>query len=330
MSIFPKKPLTWIILVVIAYAYVVSSRQPKNPSPSPKKVEKAVPDSIQLTTKAPDEKNKYLEGPANKAVEMMQKSTTGNTILEKIISKALQDQVGKDDIAIAAARHSGEIRSFDTVLGIGEGVYCGSTVTVHYNSFLPGNIKSDSTRDRGMPITFKAGAGRVIRGLEHGVVGMKKGGFRKITIPAKYAYDDPRFKGNVIPPDSILYYDVELIAVKNGANDNSAQLQIIDEMDGMDDKVICGSNVTLQYQAFNLDDSPIGGKSSRSVSFRLGDGVVPVGLEKGIIGMALGGVRTVVVPPPLMKNLSKKNALKEIKLPKTKSVVFKVELTGTD
>ena len=89
----------------------------------------------------------------------------------------------------------------------------GKTVHVHYTGWLTDGTKFDSSLDRGDPFTFPLGAGRVIKGWDQGVAGMKVGGKRKLTIPPELGYG-ARGSGAAIPPNSTLVFEVELIDVK--------------------------------------------------------------------------------------------------------------------
>ncbi len=89
----------------------------------------------------------------------------------------------------------------------------GQMVTVHYTGWLKNGTKFDSSVDRGQPFKFVLGGGQVIRGWDLGVVGMKVGEKRKLTIPAELGYG-ARGAGGAIPPNSTLIFDVELLEVK--------------------------------------------------------------------------------------------------------------------
>ncbi len=109
----------------------------------------------------------------------------------------------------------------DLSAGIGDEALPGMVVVVHYTGWLydpaakdQRGRKFDSSRDRGQPLSFPLGAGRVIRGWEQGLPGMRIGGTRRLVIPPSLAYG-PRGAGNgVIPPNATLIFDVELLAVE--------------------------------------------------------------------------------------------------------------------
>ena len=97
--------------------------------------------------------------------------------------------------------------------GTGAEARAGNSVTVHYVGTLTDGTKFDSSRDRGRGFAFKLGAGQVIKGWDQGVAGMKVGQLRKLTIPPELAYGARGFPP-VIPPNSTLVFEVELLEVK--------------------------------------------------------------------------------------------------------------------
>ena len=96
--------------------------------------------------------------------------------------------------------------------GTGKEAVAGKSVKVHYTGTLENGKKFDSSHDRGEPFAFRLGAGQVIKGWDQGVAGMKVGGKRKLTIPPELAYG-ARGVPPVIPPNSTLVFEVELIDV---------------------------------------------------------------------------------------------------------------------
>jgi FKBP-type peptidyl-prolyl cis-trans isomerase FkpA len=113
-----------------------------------------------------------------------------------------------------------ELQKTDIKQGTGAEAVPGKAVVVHYTGWLYDpdkpdgkGPKFDSSRDRGVPFGFILGAGKVIKGWDQGVAGMKIGGERQLIIPPDLAYG-ARGAGGVIPPNATLLFDVELIDVK--------------------------------------------------------------------------------------------------------------------
>ena len=100
-------------------------------------------------------------------------------------------------------------------LQVGEGIEVanGDQVTVHYTGWLIDGTKFDSSLDRGKPFTFELGARQVIQGWDRGVRGMQVGGIRKLTIPPELAYGDRAVGGGLIPANSTLVFEVELLEI---------------------------------------------------------------------------------------------------------------------
>lgn len=114
----------------------------------------------------------------------------------------------------------GELQRVDVRVGDGATAAAGDEVSVHYTGWLydenaPGRRgeKFDSSVERGEPFIFMLGAGRVIRGWDEGVEGMRVGGKREIYIPADLGYGT-KGAGGVIPPGASLVFEVELLDVR--------------------------------------------------------------------------------------------------------------------
>lgn len=107
---------------------------------------------------------------------------------------------------------SSGLQYIDLTVGTGAIAQAGQTVTVHYSGWLENGKKFDSSLDRGQPFSFPLGAGRVIKGWDEGVQGMKVGGKRKLIIPSGLGYG-ARGAGGAIPPHATLIFEVELLGV---------------------------------------------------------------------------------------------------------------------
>ena len=113
-----------------------------------------------------------------------------------------------------------ELQRIDAVVGEGDAATAGDEVSVHYTGWLYDQNapdrrgeQFDSSRDRGQPFVFRLGTGRVIRGWDEGVAGMRRGGKRELHIPAWLGYGEDG-AGRVIPPGASLVFEVELLDIR--------------------------------------------------------------------------------------------------------------------
>jgi FKBP-type peptidyl-prolyl cis-trans isomerase len=120
---------------------------------------------------------------------------------------------GEKDTNAQEVTTSSGLKYVDQVVGTGDVAVSGKTASVHYTGWLENGKKFDSSVDRGQPFSFPIGAGRVIKGWDEGVQGMKVGGKRKLTIPSDLGYGS-RGASGVIPPNTTLIFDVELLGVR--------------------------------------------------------------------------------------------------------------------
>ncbi|MFA5996205.1 MAG: FKBP-type peptidyl-prolyl cis-trans isomerase [Candidatus Paceibacterota bacterium] len=110
--------------------------------------------------------------------------------------------------------NSDQLQALDETVGTGATAEAGDSVTVNYIGSLTNGTVFDASANHGTAgFTFTLGAGQVIKGWDLGVAGMKEGGKRKLVIPAAYAYGDQAI-GNVIPANSTLIFEVELVKVQ--------------------------------------------------------------------------------------------------------------------
>jgi FKBP-type peptidyl-prolyl cis-trans isomerase len=132
-------------------------------------------------------------------------------VLAALVAACAQSQApsgGGNEVTTASG-----LKYTDVKVGTGAEAKAGQSVSVHYTGTLTDGSKFDSSRDRNQPFVFPLGAGRVIRGWDEGVAGMKVGGVRKLTIPPALGYG-AQGAGGVIPPNATLIFEVELLDVR--------------------------------------------------------------------------------------------------------------------
>jgi protein-disulfide isomerase len=133
-------------------------------------------------------------------------------LVDRVLSEPAQPIAGPATPGGAAVTLPGGLVVKDVTVGGGAAVKSGDTVTVHYVGTLTDGKEFDSSRKHGQPFSFAVGKGTVIKGWDQGLVGMKVGGRRKLTIPSDLAYGDRGMAG-AIPPKATLLFDVELISI---------------------------------------------------------------------------------------------------------------------
>ncbi|MEW6775383.1 MAG: FKBP-type peptidyl-prolyl cis-trans isomerase [Bdellovibrionota bacterium] len=239
-------------------------------------------------------------------------------------------------------------------VGTGTEAQAGDLVEVHYTGWLKDGTKFDSSVDRGRPFVFPLGRGRVIKGWDEGVAGMKEGGKRKLTIPPALGYGE-RGSGNKIPPNSTLVFEVELLKVRSAKEEQDRQMQeavakfkaqmeeakagqsaaeggappmgelkIEDLKKGTGTEAVAGKRVQVHYTGWLTNGNKFDSSLDRGqpFTFNLGAGQVIPGWDQGVAGMKVGGKRKLTIPPHL--GYGERGAGGAI--PPNATLVFEVEL----
>ncbi len=102
----------------------------------------------------------------------------------------------------------------DVTVGTGALAIVGHRVSVHYTGWLANGTQFDANGPSDPPFSFNIGVGEVIAGWDEGVQGMLVGGRRQLVIPPSLAYGAAGAGGGVIPPNAILVFVIDLVAVQ--------------------------------------------------------------------------------------------------------------------
>jgi peptidylprolyl isomerase len=185
-----------------------------------------------------------------------------------------------------------ELKTEDVKVGTGDAAAEGDTVYMKYTGTLNDGTQFDSNdKPDGQPLSFALGPNSgMIQGWNKGIPGMKVGGKRKLRIPANLAYG-PDGKGQ-IPPNTDLNFDVELLGLIKQGDENVVIKK--DVKVGSGATVQKGSKVTVKYTGTLMTGKVF---EDRTFSFTVGKGEVVGGFDAGMLGMKLGGVRELTVPP---------------------------------
>ncbi len=326
-SLFKKKS-TWIILALIFYAVVIQ----KNDNGKTIAENKLSSSKINLKANSDSSIAHLLKSPTQAVLNKLRETSSGKAVVDALITNALEKQYGTSDISIIAAKNSSVVMKFDLLKGSGETAVCGSKVVVKSDSFIDGKIKFDDNKSQS-PYEFYIGKGSVIPGLEDGIVGMKAGGKRKLSIPAKLAYDHIGFTNDYIPKGKPIVMEVQLLSVQNNQKISNLQIDKTIITRGNGEAVRCGDNVKIIYKAtFKNANNSIITTNPRIANFSIGLGQVPLGLDYGLYGMLVGSTIGISLSPSAQEILKPSNPAiipESINFPKDSLVNFEVQLVST-
>ncbi|MBF90162.1 MAG: peptidylprolyl isomerase [Flavobacteriales bacterium] len=224
-----------------------------------------------------------------------------------------------------------------TEKGTGEQPQSGDKVTVHYSGFLTDSAKTkfDSSLDRDQPFTFQLGKGQVIKGWDEGIALLSVGDKATLTIPAELAYGE-RGAGNVIPPNSDLIFEVELLSFKTPTpivafnvkgldtitTESGLQYIMVEEGQGV--KPVHEQVVSVHYTGYLTDgtifDSSVG--RGEPLAFNIGKGQVIPGWDEGIKLLSVGTKARLIIPSDLAYGERGAGGI----IPSNATLIFDVEL----
>ncbi len=183
----------------------------------------------------------------------------------------------------------------DVAKGSGPAAMTGDLLTVEYTGTLLDGKKFDSSKG-GAPFAFELGAGQVIPGWDKGLLGMKAGGKRHLTIPSEMAYGDAG--SGPIPPRATLNFELELLRIdKKGA---TPHVTITTTKRGTGPGAKEGESVVVHYRGTYLNGTQFDSSYDRHQPFAvtIGQGTIK-GFGQGLVGIKMGEKRTVVIPSAL-------------------------------
>lgn len=218
-------------------------------------------------------------------------------------------------LPLAIVQAGAQLQQVDVVVGKGLTVKKGDLLTVDYVGTLLDGTEFDSSKKEGrVPFKFVIGTGKVIKGWDQGLMGMREGGTRRLTIPSELAYGD-RQVGDLIPPKSTLLFEVELKKIE--------RIEVKTSKRGNGPEAKAGDTVEVHYVGKLASGKVFDSSRARGETFpvQIGKTRLIEGFTQGLIGMRLGEIRMVTIPSGLGYG---EREVGEI--PSGSTLVFEIEL----
>uniref|UniRef100_A0A674NAI6 peptidylprolyl isomerase n=1 Tax=Takifugu rubripes TaxID=31033 RepID=A0A674NAI6_TAKRU len=177
-------------------------------------------------------------------------------------------------------------------------VKVGDYVRYHYIGTFPDGKKFDSSYDRGSTYNVYVGKKQLIEGMDKALVGMCVNERSLVKIPPQLAYGKKGY-GDLIPPDSILHFDVLLLDVWNP--EDGVQIKTYHTPSVCTRKVEVSDYVRYHYNGTLLDGTLFDSSHTRMRTYDtyVGIGWLIAGMDQGLLGMCVGERRFITMPPSL-------------------------------
>lgn len=251
----------------------------------------------------------------------------GKDLLEKVLLSSNLDPSSKQNSKHLSQYTNNSI--LDVIEGYGESkANCGDLVELHYITRLVDGQEIENTHISKKPIVFQVGDGKVIKGIEYAVIGMKEGGIRRLIVPPKFAYQDKRFSKDMIAGNEFVTIDIELIKIKGASTKIKDNIRIFDEIkeDSML-PMLCGNEVYFTYKIFNADEKLLY-KTFNKVHFKLGSSEVPAAINEAFLNIKTNSKRIIIMPSSLIYNQKIKFLPNNISLPSKGMLVLEIYTLG--
>lgn len=225
----------------------------------------------------------------------------------------------------------------DLKQGTGAKLACGQKVTLRYTYATRGGNVIFSNMDKGEPSKgVRVGSGEMLPGFERGIIGMKAGGERDISIASELGFGaninietlrdakDFKFAGTI----GVLTARATLLSIDTPIPASEMNLRVIDQRVSDGRPYDCGDTARVMLAIWSLDGKLIYSREGDNpLRVTLGRGQLPYGVEQGIIGLMPGGRRTVIIPPAYLAQLDStvESLLKDANLPKDQVVLAAIE-----
>ena len=213
--------------------------------------------------------------------------------------------------------------------GQGSPAVCGQKVSIAYTTATINEktIKDSAGKDH--PLSFRIGEHKAMPALEKGIVGMRKGGKRLVFAPANDAYDAKGFTRGDVAKNTRVAFNVELLDVSPPLpSTKDSAFRISTMQNGNGHALLCGNEAKILLTVWNIEGKkifPSAEGAEKPITFIPGKSQVFLALEQGVIGMNVGGKRSLIVPPEFQKTMDGNQPDLHIPFPPKQTVLVEVE-----
>lgn len=217
----------------------------------------------------------------------------------------------------------------DLRLGEGAPAVCGQTATLAYQAYGSDGGKLNDSATAEAPYRFTIGAKKALPAFEEGVVGMQKGGIRRLHAPPRYAYGAPGFDRGALPVNDSITFEAQLLDLSPALPDPAqTSFRFIEAQRGFGPVIPCGEAARVHITVWSTEGRKL--FTSRDagrgpITVTPGSAAHFTGLEYSVLGMKPHGRRTAVVPPPFQKPLSGAADTLDIPFPGAQTVLVDIE-----
>lgn len=267
------------------------------------------------------DKNNNIDATQNKIYNFLYNvlhTEKGQELLNKILFTPNNADKNSSGSGKLNPYHNNSI--LNVIDGEGAAVRCGDNVTVKYTTRL---VSGQVIENASNPKTFQVGNGDVIKGVEYAVIGMKKGGIRRLIVPPRLAYLEEKFSKNLVAENEFITIDIELVELKVSPVDDS-QLKIFSDASNDDAYIIpCSNPVYFSYKIYDATEKELV-TSVDPVSFVLGSKSVPDIINRIFDNIMSHSKRVVMFPSSLLYNKKINFLPPQTKLPEKQMLILEI------
>ncbi|MEK6734525.1 MAG: FKBP-type peptidyl-prolyl cis-trans isomerase [Pseudomonadota bacterium] len=269
-----------------------------------------------------DKKWNIIQNKIYNAIYNIIHTSKGSEILDTILTSPKEEDKNGNKIEPNPYSNNSILNILD---GEGESAECGDIVTIHYITRLVNGQEIENSRLNNKPKTFQIGNRKVIKGIEYALIGMKKGGIRRLIVPPRLGYINNEFSKGLVGNNEFITIDVELLDIKFALSDWKNKMSIYQTQIRNDSKrLLCSNEIFFHYKLSNTHEKIIA-KSKGPVSFILGSAEVPPAINKAFENMKSDSKRTILLPSSLLYNKRVSFFPSDVKLPAKEALILEID-----